>query len=351
MEIPSLHPKTYIIGSNGSGKSRALEENAQKVAMSRPVVVLSTVVADKFTYGAKKKPRGKGSYTYLGNRTVGNASHINTLSANLVLYAAKVFGNESDAMVLKEILNQFGFESKIGVTYRATKGLKKQPAFEDRIVSAELLREFSDIFQNKSKPFEALFYKSQKPFKLSELSSGEQTILGVSLKILAHIEDDTCFYIDEPEVSLHTEWQIRWPEVLHMLLKSRPEAKVVIATHSPVIIASALKLDDACYILDDNRLEKISEIEFNVERLIFNEFNTLTPDNKHIYTRFAEIINGITAQFNRGEASLQQAAKEVKKLKNQFENLSMTESDRVEAGRAVEDFEAALIELIGKKFL
>ena len=74
-------------------------------------------------------------------------------------------------------------------------------------------------------------------FRLSEASSGEQSVIMALLGIASQIEDFSLVCIDEPETCLHPEWQERY---LHLLLETFSGKKgchFIIATHSPQVIA------------------------------------------------------------------------------------------------------------------
>ena len=76
---------------------------------------------------------------------------------------------------------------------------------------------------------------NDQPIPLSELSSGEQHELVLIYELLFSVEEGSIILIDEPELSLHVSWQIRFIEDLERILKLR-RLKVLIATHSPQII-------------------------------------------------------------------------------------------------------------------
>lgn len=75
------------------------------------------------------------------------------------------------------------------------------------------------------------------------LSTGEQNRLLVFAKVLSVMEDRTVFLIDEPEVSLHLHWQMKFHETLVKLLERQKRFHAVIATHAPIIISEAAKCD------------------------------------------------------------------------------------------------------------
>lgn len=63
-------------------------------------------------------------------------------------------------------------------------------------------------------------------------SKGEKTLLALLLTVFLN-KDDTFFLLDEPDLSLHVEWQER---LLPALQRLAPDAQFIIATHSPFLI-------------------------------------------------------------------------------------------------------------------
>jgi predicted ATP-dependent endonuclease of OLD family len=70
---------------------------------------------------------------------------------------------------------------------------------------------------------------------LSDLSSGEQHELVLLYELLFGVKDNALILIDEPELSLHVGWQIRFLPDLQRIQKLKP-LQIILATHSPQII-------------------------------------------------------------------------------------------------------------------
>ena len=66
-----------------------------------------------------------------------------------------------------------------------------------------------------------------------QLSSGEKQILCILLTVL--VEDNTPYvlFMDEPEVSLHFEWQ---KQLIDLVLKLNPNVQLIMTTHSPAVV-------------------------------------------------------------------------------------------------------------------
>ncbi|MEG1664615.1 MAG: AAA family ATPase [Mucinivorans sp.] len=67
---------------------------------------------------------------------------------------------------------------------------------------------------------------------LSVLSSGERQIIHL-LECAAMSHQGDMMILDEPEISLHFDWQKR---VLEDILSLSPSLQILLATHSPAII-------------------------------------------------------------------------------------------------------------------
>lgn len=71
---------------------------------------------------------------------------------------------------------------------------------------------------------------------LSALSSGEQHEMIMLYDLIFRVSDNSLILIDEPELSLHVAWQLRFIEDLGKIQQLKP-LKIVLATHSPQIVA------------------------------------------------------------------------------------------------------------------
>ena len=68
---------------------------------------------------------------------------------------------------------------------------------------------------------------------LESLSSGEQQLIHLLLETLAAA--DSTIMIDEPEISMHVDWQQR---LVSSMRRINPNCQILLATHSPEIMAN-----------------------------------------------------------------------------------------------------------------
>jgi predicted ATPase len=66
-----------------------------------------------------------------------------------------------------------------------------------------------------------------------QLSSGEKQMLAILLTVLVEDNQPTVLFMDEPEVSLHIEWQKR---LIDLLLELNPNVQIILTTHSPAVV-------------------------------------------------------------------------------------------------------------------
>lgn len=74
-------------------------------------------------------------------------------------------------------------------------------------------------------------------FSINDASSGQQCILLNVLGIAASIEDNSLILIDEPEISLHPEWQETYIQLLMDSFTHIKGCHFIVATHSPQIVS------------------------------------------------------------------------------------------------------------------
>ena len=66
-----------------------------------------------------------------------------------------------------------------------------------------------------------------------QMSSGEKQILAILLTVLVEDNQPYVLFMDEPEVSLHLEWQKR---LVDLCLELNPNVQIILTTHSPAIV-------------------------------------------------------------------------------------------------------------------
>ncbi len=77
------------------------------------------------------------------------------------------------------------------------------------------------------------FYQDDELLLPHQLSSGEKQMLVILLTALVQDKQHCVLFMDEPEASLHIEWQ---QKLIAMIRELNPNAQVILTTHSPAVI-------------------------------------------------------------------------------------------------------------------
>jgi predicted ATP-binding protein involved in virulence len=106
--------------------------------------------------------------------------------------------------------------------------------YEPKKIFIDILTKlFSDTEKNfDEKEFHFLKPGMQTPISPVNLSSGEKQILIILLKILLQDRKEYVLLMDEPEISLHIDWQRLLIEHIRQI---NPNCQIITTTHSPTI--------------------------------------------------------------------------------------------------------------------
>ena len=101
---------------------------------------------------------------------------------------------------------------------------------------------FQDIIDDLFKETGKQIIRSENEIRFSQLgevlrpyqlSSGEKQMLAILLTVLVEDCKPYVLFMDEPEVSLHFEWQ---KQLIDLILQLNPNVQLILATHSPAVI-------------------------------------------------------------------------------------------------------------------
>lgn len=278
---------TYIIGNNGTGKSRVLGALAERLGMVRPartVACIASSIHDRFKYS------DSGRVRYLGARNATNAVFLSAIDrqlGRLILQAMLI-----DRQLFSDLCEAVGMDltfrlatdvdGLVKKTFESTperiRGKRRVEAFRtlaapralavlrriadgpgrfERLTAAQIRRLLQyldlgiDIELNVA-------LSDGTSMNFGQLSTGEQNRILVLAKVLSVMEQGAVFLIDEPELSLHLHWQMKFHETLMTLLSGLTRFHVVVATHAPVVISEAAKYDP------DNQKNLVAILRHNV---------------------------------------------------------------------------------------
>lgn len=95
-----------------------------------------------------------------------------------------------------------------------------------------------DLFSETGKQLirtknEIVFMQMGEELQPYKLSSGEKQMLVILLTVLIEDNEPHTLFMDEPEVSLHINWQQR---LIETILELNPNVQIILTTHSPAVI-------------------------------------------------------------------------------------------------------------------
>jgi len=95
----------------------------------------------------------------------------------------------------------------------------------------ELLKDTYKTIDRKSN--EIQFFQNGEVLTPYQLSSGEKQMLVIMLTVLVENGEHYALLMDEPEISLHIEWQ---KGLLKLIRELNPNVQIILSTHSPALI-------------------------------------------------------------------------------------------------------------------
>ena len=125
--------------------------------------------------------------------------------------------------------NRMIAELQAGNAEAAQQLSKKKSRFQDMI---------DDLFSDTGKHIvrtenEIRFTQIGELLTPYQLSSGEKQMLVILLTVLVEDELPYVLFMDEPEVSLHIEWQ---KQLIDLIMELNPHVQIILTTHSPAVV-------------------------------------------------------------------------------------------------------------------
>ena len=209
-----------------------------------------------------------------------NPRIIDNLAENIILSANKIFSiienlhnskfismlrNDKSSTVTDNILNEeklFEIEEKL-----------------NKIVDGKFLK----------KDFGVYFYrnKSGKEINIKNLSTGFKVFSIIKLLIQNNqLRENGTIILDEPEIHLHPEWQLKFAELI-VLLQREFGMHILLTTHSPYFL-NAIEVFSERHKIDDKCKYYVAENEGNSSII-----KDLTGNTREIYRKLARPIQDL----------------------------------------------------------
>lgn len=126
---------------------------------------------------------------------------------------------------------------------------------------------------------------------LKSASSGELSIVTTILGLAAVLEDGSLILVDEPEISLHPEWQTTYIDLLRRIFHQYTGSHFIVATHSPLILSDATQ-DTTLVSLDNDivRQEASTFSDESVDFILATAFRTPGKNNSYLKNQIIKAL-------------------------------------------------------------
>lgn len=133
-------------------------------------------------------------------------------------------------------------------------------------------------------------HKSGLPSDLRSASSGQLSMVSALVALASVISNGSLVLIDEPELSLHPEWQVKYIDLLVKTFARYRGCHFVVATHSPMVI-SELPAHANIISLDQEKLPPARELQGqSADYLLAEAFGLPTNGNLYVKERIVEAL-------------------------------------------------------------
>lgn len=382
-EINGKSHKIVVENNNNNNNNNNSNQNIR-------VLAISFLLNDKFTFQKKSE---NNNYRYLGIRNSSNAAFFSNIEKSIIeqLLSEDIADKIS---FIKNMLNLMGLDEKCQLkielvsSYRykkikrdifikkieeKIKNLKDKKKKYKTFKNQEILDELSDnsckkvidfltnlydktkdgkpicidLLNNQSLDITKdmfdiiwslgivshnmlILYKNGEDFMFEWAASGEKQLLYTFIKIRDNITDNSLILIDEPETSLHPNWQMRYVSFLKEAFKGY-KCHFILATHSPHLISDLESNSSSVIVLERNKENIIEQKKdylnmdtyaWSAENILYNVFKVRTTRNYY----FENDLNKLTellADTNPSDSNIDI----IRKLYEKLDSYVLDEND------------------------
>lgn len=183
-------------------------------------------------------------------------------------------------------------------------GKSRTEYFSFEVIEDNSICDFTNLFTELSlldlvRAPELIFVKDSTRFSFRDSSSGEQHVVTTLIAIMSQIKQNALVLLDEPEISLHPNWQMRYvSEFLVETFHNYFSSHFIISTHSHFLVSDVrpecskvigLETDESglkvTYPVPENTLG------WSAEQLLLEVFKTPTTRNYFLAEKIGEILD------------------------------------------------------------
>ncbi|WP_369710983.1 AAA family ATPase [Leptotrichia sp. HSP-334] len=193
------------------------------------------------------------------------------------------------------ILDSYDFEDKNHQTHLATNVFSEN---ENSVISEiKVKKKLNNIYQKlnsvlsgeilENKNFKFVYRKNGEDIDLKNLSTGLKTFAIIKMLLQnGTLEENGTIILDEPEIHLHPEWQLKFAELI-VLLQREFGMHILLTTHSPYFL-NAIEVFSEQHKIDDKCKYYVAENEGNSSII-----KDVTGNTREIYRKLARPIQDL----------------------------------------------------------
>ena len=140
-------------------------------------------------------------------------------------------------------------------------------------------------------------YKFGQRYSFEECSSGEKHILFAFLNIARYIQENSLILIDEPEISLHPNWQMIYITALKQLFSEFSSCHFIITSHSPYLVSDLDPDSSSLIVLSaEDGIRTATTLDYSTyawstENILYNVFHVRTTRNYYFDIELRELLH------------------------------------------------------------
>jgi predicted ATPase len=269
--------------------------------------ILKFMQVDEDYLGIKNKYRYK-EYFFTGDLTTSKFIDLFANWKNFSQRKEKPFGVQYfeskiglNPNLISKIVRYINLRSEVDKIQIGKKSLLEFNLFDNR----ELLEDWELLIHLRRldliESFSLVFRKSRSlVIDDNKLSSGEFHYFSTVIAICGSIKNDSLILIDEPETSLHPNWQMNYINHLKQLLESQNSSHFVISTHSHFIVSDlegasseVIGIIGQAPNISAEPLER-NTFGWSAEEVLFKVFNLRSTRNFFFESTILELLHLIS---------------------------------------------------------
>jgi len=361
---------------------------SQEVILPKKIISVAFSINDRFTYNEQQELSNE-KYHYLGIKSSDNMAKVGEATKNLVLNIISSSQKEDFNKHLKFITDFVGVDPVFKIKYSIKKGFLEEVINSENInrlqnklrnqsqklkenirffETQEILNFYSylhnkgeneDIFEINGQSISIIFnfntmgeyynyyhefnilwhlfelkifdevkvyLKKGEFYKLEDASSGEAQYLTTMINILSTVDKDSLIIIDEPETSLHPNWQYKYIYGIREMFKDFKSCHFLMATHSHFFLSDLIPETSSVVSLVRKNCSVISQLHdeetfgWSPDDILYNIFEMKTPRNFYLQLDLSKLLSYISTGNNEYTG-------EIKEIFMRLDRLTLKDDD------------------------